>query len=247
MAKKENREEADEQGPPPEPKKHFMVRRILDAVDLPEIYEQFIVDFPKEALRTEVTDKGETFSLYGYQFIVNRLNETVGIDHWHFEILGDIDKERKGDLWWVSLKLRLALGNWRDGTFMPLVYKEAFGSGISDSLGNAEKGATTNGLKKVASLFGIGKKAYEGMIEEFDNVNPNDKIVEAKSMLLTKDEQDQTKKLEVMFVSVSDKESAQKALAEYDKLRPSLNEKQIKYIDSIVGRLAKKFQLTLKI
>jgi len=227
--------------------KEWEIRRHLEAIDLPEVYAEFIKDIPQEALRTEITDKGEKFSIYGYQFIVNRLNEIVGMDHWNSEILGDLDKEKKGDLWWVSLKLRLSLGNWINGNFVPIVYRDAFGSGISDSLGNAEKGASTNGLKKAAGLFGIGKKAYEGLIEEFDNVNPTDKIVEAKNMLLTKDEQDQTKKIELLFVSVKDKNTAVDALAEYDKMKPTLNDKQIKYLDSIVARLTKKYQLMLKV
>lgn len=227
--------------------KPIEIKEILESKDLPSVYQKFIKDLPKEALRTEVTDKGEKFYLFGYQFVVNRLNETVGLDHWNYEILGEIEKEKKGPLWWVSLQLRLSLGNWINGFLVPLVYKDAFGSGIHESLGNAKKGAVTNALKKAAGMFGLGKKAYEGLIEEFDVLNPSHKVLEAKEMLMTKDESEKTKSLEILFLGVSSKESCEKALSEYEKLKPSLNNKQIKYLEFIITRLTKKFQMTLKI
>lgn len=221
------------------------VKEILEAKDLPRLYKEFTKDLPKEALRIEVTDKGDNLYIYGYQFIINRLNEIVGLDHWHYEILKEPDKEKRDTMWWVSMHLRLHIGNWLNGQFSSLTYREAFGSGIHESLGNAQKGAMTNALKKAASMFGIGKKVFEGLVEEFDTIHPTNKVVEAKEMLLNKEEFEVTKKIEEMLIRVNDKDSLLKVLAEYDKIKASLNDKQIKYIDFLVGRLEKKFMNVL--
>jgi hypothetical protein len=64
------------------------------------------------------------------------------------------------------------LGEWVDGTFVP--FAEAIGDGghTSVSEGDARKGAGTNGLKKAAAMFGVGRQAYEGSLDDDQRPEP---------------------------------------------------------------------------
>ncbi len=54
--------------------------------NLQEIYDKFKEELPKEALRMTKDEESDTeLAFYGYQYVVNRLNEVVGIDHWNLE------------------------------------------------------------------------------------------------------------------------------------------------------------------
>ena len=125
---------------------------VLELKDLPLAYEKFILDIPQKAVRTSKLEDGTKYTLYGYQFIVNRLNDVIGFEHWDIKLLTEPVIEQKNNIWFVSLSLRLSLGNWEIGGFKPLVSKPSFGNGTSDTLGNAKKGALTNGFKTRAKL-----------------------------------------------------------------------------------------------
>jgi hypothetical protein len=215
-------------------------KTVLSPEDLSELYKKFIIDLPDEALRVETLDSGKDLYIYGYQYIVNVLNEVVGLDHWHYGLIGEPTVEKRNDTWWTSLYLRLSLGNWVDGEFKPLVYRDSFGSGISETLGNSKKGALTNALKKAAAMYGIGKKAYEGLLEEFDlpSMSP-DKITQIE-VSLTKEDLEITKTFEKSLLKVKDDESLTVVKAEYLKLKSTLNDKQSKYIEELINKLERR-------
>lgn len=132
-----------------------------------EIYDQLVkaVDnLPKEAVEStkkETTRKGYDTTGYQYQFLVNVLNEVVSPAGWNYgyEVVNVITGQYKsGQTFYeitVSTKVDI-LGATRT----------APGGHISSSYSDALKGAITNALKKTFGMFGIGKKAYEGTLDE---------------------------------------------------------------------------------
>ena len=135
-----------------------------------KIYENLSKALPKEAIQKSEgskTGKGYDTTGYGYQYIVNRLNEVVGIDGWNYEYK-EINRSdgvsRSGTpRIGVCVEIRLTIA----GTTKPMV-----GGHTSNNYTDALKGAITNSLKKAAAMFGVGKEAYEKTIDE-DNLPPD--------------------------------------------------------------------------
>lgn len=136
----------------------------MENLDLKNIYKELSADFSKEAVQfasKQDTKKGYDQTGVGYQFVVDRLNEVVGIDGWcmHWEILKEISGEfASGRLYYdITVKMTITvLGN----------SKCSVGGHISGCYFDALKGAITNSLKKTASLFGVGRQAYAGQLDE---------------------------------------------------------------------------------
>lgn len=215
--------------------------KVLTLTKRSKIYTEFIKDLPKEALRVSELDDGTVLAIYGYQFVINRLNETIGFEHWTHKIINEPIRERKDKNWWVSLELELSLGNWINGVFIPLVSKTSYGSGVSESLGNALKGALTNAFKKAAAMYGIGKKAYEGLIEDYDiQEKAKEKAVNVKNSL-TEKQLAVIKEFEITLMNVKNKKMLNAAKEMFEELKPKLDSKQIKYCEKLINRLEKKF------
>ena len=140
-----------------------------------QIYKQLSAPFSDEAIeRTDgkLTGKGYSTTGIKYQYIVNRLNEVLGIGCWRTEQTitvreGTTAKGRT--VFDAGCDLTLQFGEWSDGMFT--AWAEAFSNGGHQSMSEADarKGAFTNGLKKAAAMLGCGKQAYEGTIDD-DNV-----------------------------------------------------------------------------
>ena len=140
-----------------------------------QIYAALSAPFPPDAIqRTDGKETGRGYSTtgIGYQFIVNRLNEVLGIGGFRVTrtLSGRETKTNSGRPAFEAIaEVNLALGEWVDGAFMP--FAEAVGDGghTSVSEADARKGAFTNGLKKAAAMLGCGRQAYEGSLDD-DNV-----------------------------------------------------------------------------
>jgi hypothetical protein len=146
-----------------------------------KIYDKLIaaVDaLPKEAVEStkkEITRKGYDTTGYQYQFLVNVLNEVVEPCNWSFEY--KVIKELQGawgsgkPFFDVTVETKIdILGTERT----------CVGGHKSESYADALKGAITNSLKKTLGLFGIGKKAYEGTIDDDYLPVPEGKLVTNK-------------------------------------------------------------------
>jgi hypothetical protein len=141
-----------------------------------QIYAALSAPFLPEAIqRTDGRDTGKGYSTtgIGYQFIVNRLNEVLGIGSFRITRTMVSVREMKTSTgrpaFEAIAEVQLALGEWVDGAFVP--FAEALGDGghTSTSEADARKGAGTNGFKKAAAMFGCGRQAYEGSLDD-DNV-----------------------------------------------------------------------------
>jgi len=119
---------------------------------------------PKEAVEkaeAEVTRKGYNTTGYQYQFLVNVLNDVVGPAGWSFDFEKLMEKEgtfRNGKTYYeITVRIDMdVLG----------VRRSCVGGHRSEMHADALKGAITNGFKKTVSLYGVGKKAYEGTLDE---------------------------------------------------------------------------------
>ncbi len=133
---------------------------------LDEVYGLLSAPMPEEAIQRASTKqvKGYDTTGYGYQFIVNRLNEVLTPGHWR--ITESVDAEQSGKSWEAHAHLMLQLGNWKDGQFVAVAEMPAYGSSKNALQGDALKGGLTNALKKAAGMFGVGRAAFEGVIDE---------------------------------------------------------------------------------
>jgi hypothetical protein len=117
------------------------------------------------------TKKGYDTTGYGYQFIVNRFNEVLGIGgwNWSFEEIERAEGTYKSGIKFISITgkatitLKLPEGE---------ISHSEYGGHQSSNLTDALKGASTNALKKTAAFFGVGKDAFEGSIDEDNQKQP---------------------------------------------------------------------------
>jgi len=232
-------------------KKDVEGEKTLTSDKLQEAYEEFTKDLPQEAVKSGTLEDGTVLTMYGYQFAVNVLNEVLGMDHWYLEVEHQsaiIDKDK--NKYQATVFVHLKLGNWDNGNFSVIAQKDSYGHGENEQRGNALKGAVTNGFKKAAAMFGIGKKAYEGLMEDFDidelnNPKPKEarvtKVGKENVGPLSTEDLEGTKNIEIKLLNVKSKEDLEAAKKEYDNVKGSLSEKQVEYLDRIVAKLDKKF------
>jgi len=215
---------------------------VLTAKDLLLVYKNFIKEIPKEALRLSTLEDGTVYTLYGYQFIINRLNDVVGFEHWNIKVITEPRSEKRNNFWFVSLSLTLSLGNWTSALFIPLVSKVSYGSGASENLGNALKGALTNGFKKAAAMYGIGKKAYEGLIEDYDILkNGTKKIVKIKTAL-TESQKELLTTFERALMVVNNKKTLLTVEKTFNTIKGKFSPTQLEYTQKLLNRLKRKYK-----
>ena len=147
-----------------------------------KIYAALSSNFPAEAIeRTDGRITGRGYSTTGikYQYVVNRLNEVLGIGSYraHRTVTVKEIQTAKGRPAFESIcDLTLELGEWVNGEFICWAESLADGGHTSMSEADARKGAYTNAFKKAAAFFGVGKQAYEGSID--DDAVPADVALE---------------------------------------------------------------------
>lgn len=139
-----------------------------------EAYRRLSESFGEDAVqRTQgaKTGKGYDTTGFGYQFIVNRLNEVMGIGGWNYtykeleRVNGTTQKGAARISITVETVITLRIGDEE-------ISKPCVGGHVSNNYTDALKGAITNSLKKTAALFGAGKQAYEKTIDD-DHQEPD--------------------------------------------------------------------------
>ena len=128
---------------------------------------------PDEAIqRTKKGDtkKGYDTDGYGYQYIVDRLN-AICRDKWYFE--WSIIHEEKGayksgaPFYDITVKVEIWVGVEGKG-------RSCVGGHTSMTYADALKGAITNGFKKTAAFWGVGRDAYAGTIDDDNTPLPDE-------------------------------------------------------------------------
>ena len=139
-----------------------------------DIYKELSADMPTEAIersKGSETGKGYDTTGFGYQYIVNRFNDVMGVEGWdcEYKILDTATGTTSGGKNRVSITVETTISiTFEEKT----IKKTCVGGHVSGIYADALKGAFTNSLKKTAGLFGVGKAAYEGSVDD-DNV-PDD-------------------------------------------------------------------------
>ena len=142
---------------------------------LEEIKTKLTAPFPKEA---EQIKKFKTFSLTGYKpaYIIERLNDCFGYKGWHADLIPFdyiVNEHRLDNLImieescvtvWVRLTVVFADDRkpQHHNQFGTCEYHKG-----SLTVGEAIKGAYTDGLKKCAGYFDIGQEAYKGNVDPY--------------------------------------------------------------------------------
>ena len=123
------------------------------------------------------TKKGYDTDGYGYQYCVDRFNEVCD-DKWGFD--WNIVKEREGTYSGGShfFELVVNISIWVGDKALT---RSCVGGHVSMSYADALKGAITNGFKKTASFWGVGRDAYAGTIDD-DNKPMPDSLDNVKSI-----------------------------------------------------------------
>jgi len=157
-----------------------------------EIITQLSKSLPDEAIqRTKgvETHKGYDTTGYGYQYVADRFNDVLGLE-WGFsyQIL-DVtsgkyqDKEYNGRTVpgkpFISITVDVSI-YVQDKKGRPCA-----GGHTSSNYADALKGAITNGFKKAAAFWGVGRDAFAGTIDDDNKPLPDkdeNKVEQVKSL-----------------------------------------------------------------
>lgn len=144
-----------------------------------KLYAALSAPFPPEAVeRTDGKTTGRGFSTTGikYQYVVNRVNEVLGVGSFraHRTItVKEITRSNGRPAYEALCDLTIEIGSWENGQWIQIGEALADGGHVSSSEADARKGCFTNALKKGFAMFGVGRQAYEGSIDD-DNVPSED-------------------------------------------------------------------------
>lgn len=144
------------------------------------LYQQLCAPFPPEAVeRTSGKQTGRGYDTAGVkvQWIIDRLNEAVGVGNWRVTRETSVHAAttgsgRKAYEAWSDVTLQL--GDWNGDHFVPCAEARAYGAHTAMSEGDARKGAASNGIKRAAAMMGCGAAAYRGELDD-DNVPPDER------------------------------------------------------------------------
>lgn len=129
------------------------------------IMDKLSAPLPSEAIqrtKDKFTHKGYDTDGYGYQFCVNRFNEVLGRD-WGYE--WDVSNVKEGTTknGATNYEFTINLGIW---IFSRETIRRSAGGHISRTYFDANKGAFSNAFKKAAAMWGVGRHAYEGALDD---------------------------------------------------------------------------------
>lgn len=136
------------------------------------LYAALALPFPPAAVeRTDgrVTGRGYDTTGIKCQYVVNRLNEVLGVGGFRAVCATSVRvaQTAKGrPLYEALAELTLELGEWQGGHWRCYAIAAAPGGHVAVGEVDARKGAWTNAFKKAASFFGVGRQAYEGSLDD---------------------------------------------------------------------------------
>src|SRR5688572_20320420 len=98
---------------------------MLSREELKELFHHLSQPFPDDAIertRKELTKKGYDTTGIKYQFVVNRLNEVLGVGSFRVQrefSMRERQSRNGGPIYDVTCDLVMQLGQWSDGVFVP--------------------------------------------------------------------------------------------------------------------------------
>jgi hypothetical protein len=140
--------------------------KIDDMETIKELYKDIVSEAIQKTEKSK-TKKGYDTTGYGYQWCVDRFNDTLGAK-WGFtwELIKEIEGQYKTGTSYFDITVKL--GIW-------IIDKESIrycvGGHTGINYSDAFKGAITNAFKKTAAFWGVGAKAFRGEIDD-DTILP---------------------------------------------------------------------------
>jgi len=135
---------------------------VLSKIELaPEARKILFQETPKEFVKQREGRGGKTFNYVEIGYAISQLNTIYGAANWDFDV---VDKIRDGDE--IVVQGRLTIKDHQHGFS---VSKTQFGQcqiKRGQFLGDAFKSATSDCLKKCASLFGIAQDIYWQLLDD---------------------------------------------------------------------------------
>ena len=130
-----------------------------------DIFKELAKPLPKEAIQRttkEQTKKAYDTTGYNYQYLVNRFNEVLG-NAWGYtnKIIMQIEGKYSNGTPYFDLTIETSI--W---ILSPAVTRSMVGGHRSSVYADAHKGASTNSFKKTAAMFGVGREAFEGSLDD---------------------------------------------------------------------------------
>jgi hypothetical protein len=149
------------------------IREAIKSLDIgKELIRLLGNPLPPEAIqrtKDKQTHKGYDTDGYCVQFCVNRLNEVLGTE---WGVLWEIMNQDKGSTstgkpcWEITVKIGIWVLRREDVRWQA-------GGHVSKTHFDALKGAVTNGFKKAAALWGVGRHAFEGALDDDNDPWPD--------------------------------------------------------------------------
>ncbi|HLD91221.1 MAG TPA: hypothetical protein VI911_09440 [Patescibacteria group bacterium] len=119
-----------------------------------EIYEKLSSPFPSEAFQVD-SSRGFDLSSLKAQYIVERLNEVLGIGGW--DLVGAYERIKDDIIFQGKLFIRID-----DKTYE---HDGVGHCGPKKNVGDQYKSAKTDCLSKTASWFGVGNECFKGLVD----------------------------------------------------------------------------------
>ena len=143
-------------------------------------YDKLSAPLPIEGIQRTTagqTKKGYDTTGYGYQYVVNRFNEVFGVGGWDWtsKVIHEEQGKFQSGSPYIELAVAVTIVISRNAQIDPsgdlhfdlgAISHTEYGGHRAGNYADAIKGASTNGLKKCAAFFGVGKTAYEGSIDD---------------------------------------------------------------------------------
>ena len=104
-------------------------------------------------------------TIYGLksQAVIDAVNEILG-ENWGYSIIEsnvkELQSEKMSFYAYVRVNVFIDINGRR-------IERESYGGSRNSNIGDAIKGATTDAITKALSMFSIGRKAYEGELQEY--------------------------------------------------------------------------------
>jgi len=118
-------------------------------------------------------------AMYGYkpQYLFDAVNKVFGVQNWHYklhetELIPHSEDDKSGQ---VIAKVEVFMRAKEDDEFFSHGVQYGQSTIVNSNVGDASKGAITDGIGKGFSLFSIGSAAYRGDLEAVYNSVDTDK------------------------------------------------------------------------
>lgn len=165
---------------------------------LPQQVQTLQQKTPSLFIKERVIRGGKKAKYIEVGYVVSQLNQIFGAPNWEFEVLEQGETSRKvgsseGEVW---VKGKLSVIDHKNGYRVSKTQYGQHSIYTGNPIGDAFKAATSDALKKCATMFGIGLDVYWNQLDDIDSrqsktnadkaeLSPEQKFEIAKKFILS--------------------------------------------------------------